>query len=155
MAADNNEWFRKTEARLYAYPALIAKHRQAIHDNQIAPSLKATKYTATSFCRGGEIVPEAERWVLRRERLAQKILFLEDQLQEEMSRISSLFEVLEEIEQKYLVLKYFENRPGYVIANRLERSHTTCKTIQKKVIFKAAYIFDNISQNEYEKLLIG
>ena len=156
MAAEQNEWFKKAEARLYAYPALVAKHRVDIIEYKLAtPTSKATRYTVTSFCSGGEVIPEAERWVLKQEKIAQGILLLDQKLQDETNFISSLWLILKPEEQKLITLKYFEQKPRYYVTDKMGYSQPTCDKIRRRAIIKTAYLSNNLSHNEYEELLIG
>jgi hypothetical protein len=135
-------WFSQAEGRLYAYPALIAKHRTAIAEYRLAtPSPKARNYTATSFIRGGTIDGEAERWVLSREKIVQGVLFLEQRVQDEMAAITSLWEILTDKEKKLVTMKYFEQRPITIILRTMGYSYRNCHRVKKQAVTKAAYIY--------------
>jgi ArpU family phage transcriptional regulator len=146
----NDSWFSQAEARLYAYPALVAKHRREIDAYRLAaPSPKARNYTATSFIRGTESGSEAERWVLSREKLAQGLLFLEQRVRAEMEAVSTLWEILSAPERQLVYLKYFEQKPAYDIPNALGYSRQHYYAIRRRAVAKAAYIYGFLDYDEY------
>jgi hypothetical protein len=149
----NPNWFAKTESRLYAYPALIARHRAAIVEyHLLTPAPRAKSFNGASFIRGGPVSGEAERWVLAREKIAQGVLFLEKRVSEELHQISALWEILREEEKTLVAAKYFEQKPPYAVCETLSRSRQSCNKIRARAVKKAAYIFGLIDEEEYMKV---
>jgi predicted DNA-binding protein YlxM (UPF0122 family) len=147
-------WFRQTEAKLYAYPALIAKHRQKLTEYlTLKPYPKARSYTAASFIRGGAVEGEAERWVLSREKIAQGILFLESKVQTEAYNIAALWEILANKEKQLVNLKYFEQLSMAKIAEKMNYSSQSCYVIRQRAVTKAAYIYSFLTYDEYLSIL--
>ena len=150
MGKKEESWFSKAEARLYAYPALIAKHRREIEEyRQTAPAPKARNFTATSSIRGAAVGSEAERWVLSRERIAQKLLFLDQKTQDEIEKITALWEILTEKEQWLVNLKYFEQKSMFKILEMLNYSYQNCYKMRRRAVAKAAFIYGFIEYDEY------
>jgi hypothetical protein len=155
MAEKKEEnWFKKTEAKLYAYPALIAKHRQKLAEYiALKPYPKARAHTAVSFIRGGVVDGEAERWVLSREKIAQCILFLESKVQEEVYDIAALWEILSAPERDFIRMRYFEDNAVTTVFNALNYSATQFYRIRQRSVLKAAYIYSFLTYEEYLSIL--
>jgi len=158
MAAQVEEqaktWYQKTEGRLYAYPALLVRHKAIIEEIKQFSPITAVAYkenTAKSNLPSSDV----EKWVLRQERLNQSLLFIEDKLQTELFKISSLWQLLTEDEKQLIELQYFEQKTRSFIMDEMQRSHPTYKKIRDKAVLKAAYIFENIDYETYTMLLIS
>lgn len=159
MAEEQITWYQKTEGRLYAYPALLARHKGTIEDikqySKEIPSIKATSYKELTTKSSFVSTSAAEKWVFRQERLSQTLLFVEKQLQNELYKMSSLWQILDEEERQLIELQYFEQKTRTFVVDELQRSHPTYKKIRDKAVLKAAYIFEFIDYDTYSILLIS
>ncbi|MDR1702666.1 MAG: DUF1492 domain-containing protein [Sporomusaceae bacterium] len=154
MQVENNRaWFSKTEGRLYAYPALMARHRELVE------KLKEI-YPVITQGIGGEAAGTTGTHSDKTAMLAIKINALGNACDESILKAIKEIELMQNFlelcswdEKEFVEMRYFKNWAIITIIREMAISRSTYYRLQKTIITRAAAIFGYLKHEEYVKTL--
>ncbi|WP_277669109.1 hypothetical protein, partial [Caproiciproducens galactitolivorans] len=150
----SKSWFSKTEGRLYAYPALMARHRDLAAELREAYPLGAqTVGDGTGIRAVGTHSDGAAKWAIRFEGMEKACDDSLLKVLKEFELVNGFLELCSEDEQEFVKLKYFKNLARSTVIRELAISLTTYYRLRDITVTRAAAIFGYLEYEEYIEML--
>lgn len=150
----SKSWFSKTEGRLYAYPALMARHRDLAAELREAYPLGAQWFGDGAGIRAvGTNGDGTAKWAIRfdgMEKACDESLL---KALKEFELVNSFLELCSEDEQEFVDMRYFKNWARGTIIREMAISLTTYYRLRDTTVTRAAAVFGYLEYEEYIEML--
>jgi hypothetical protein len=151
---NNRSWFGKAEGRLYAYPALMARHKDLVVKRKETYPLGSQGFGDTVGIRAQGIIGDgAAKWVLKRENMQEQFDKSFEAVLKEFSLMDNFLELCTQEEQEFIELRYFKNWARSSIIREMAISLTTYYRLRDSVIVCAAAVFGYLEYDKYVEML--
>lgn len=151
---DNRSWFGKAEGRLYAYPALMARHRDLVTKIKESYPLGSQGFGDTVGIRAQGIIGDgAAKWALKREHMQEQFEKSFDPVLKEFSLMDSFLELCTLEEQEFIEKRYWKSFARSTIMREMLISSTTYYRLRETIVTRAAAIFGYLEYEKYVEML--